>query len=443
MKVGSWGLTSALGGHRATRATVAALVVVAAAVVAFGTGYRSTRALTNDESAWLRKGDTIVHINGPSARYDAVVSDKPNPIADAASDPLEVVQDQGGKVYTADPLTHKVYEIQLDRMTPVPGPNGTSVLAAGKVAYILDRAKRTLTAVNPKTMAPGATIRIPGPITGQAIAPNGTVYIGQSDGSLTIVSHGKAHTAQIAPKHSSLEVTMVGGRPVAVDVTHGRLYPLGANGRPTRSIAVPGGPGQRFEVPPSLPGQQAWLVHGSQLVGIDLAQGRAHTMALPSGHAFGSPVVNAGRVFVPDDTAGQVLQYQTTRQAALPPIAVPAGAPGVHDIEAFAKNGQVWIDNPSSQDAAMVGADGGVRTIDKGTGNDVVNPHARPGPARLASPSAPGQGTGTNAALSGPPTSDPSSLAPATSVAGDAGGFGAATAPGPGPGAGFGGGPPG
>ena len=412
-----------LAGHHATRLTVAAFVVGAVALVGFGTGYRATRALTNDDSAWLRKGDTIVHINGPSARYDAVVADKPVPVAASASDPLEVVQEPDGQVYTADPLTHRVYQIDLDGMTPVPGPNGTSVLAAGNVAYIVDRGNRTLTSVNPRTMAPGATIRIPGEMTGQAIAPSGTAYVGEADGTVTTVTAGKAVTVPVAPRRSALEVTVVGSEPVAVDVTDGRLYPLTPAGRPTLSITIPGGAGQPYQVPTSLPGQEVWLVRGSQLIGIDLATDQAEAASLPSGDTFGSPVVNAGRVFVPDDTAGQVLEFEASGLAALPRIPVPAGASGVRDIEAFARDGEVWVDNPSSEDAAVVNAGGAITTIDKGTGNQVVNPlvpaphrpTAAPARSRAAAAGSPGPGARFPSAASR--SAAPSAPAPATPVA--------------------------
>ena len=357
---------------------MAAFVVGAVALVGFGTGYRATRSLTNDDSAWLRKGDTIVHINGPSARYDAVVSDQPTPVADSASDPLEVAQEPNGHVYTADPVTHRVYEIDLDSMTPIPGPNGTSVLASGQVAYIVNRAES-----NPRLgRSPHHGAGRDHPDSGSDHGPDHRLRWDGLRGPGRRLADDRRrqqgpHCAGRA-RRSSLQVTEVGAQPVAVDVTEGRLYPLTSrrsshlqHHRPRRPRSAGRGPARTAR-----PGR--WLVRGSQLMGIDLANDQAQAVSLPSGHSFGAPVVNAGRVFVPDDTAGQVLEFDATNLAALPPIAVPAGAPAVHDIEAFAKDGEVWIDNPSSQDAAVVSSSGAVTTIDKGTGNQVVNPLAHP-----------------------------------------------------------------
>ena len=99
--------------------------------VAFGAGYKATKSLTNDQSAWLSKGVTIAQVNGPAAREDAVVADQPVALAHAVSDQLEVVQEPDGAVYTADPVTRQVFRIDLTTMTPGPATAGQAVLAAG------------------------------------------------------------------------------------------------------------------------------------------------------------------------------------------------------------------------------------------------------------------------------------------------------------------------
>ena len=85
------------GAGRFGRVSLAGVLVGAVLAVAFGTGYSATRALSSDGSAWLRKGDTIVHINGPSRRFDATVADSPVALAAATSDPLEVVEDPAAR----------------------------------------------------------------------------------------------------------------------------------------------------------------------------------------------------------------------------------------------------------------------------------------------------------------------------------------------------------
>jgi beta-lactam-binding protein with PASTA domain len=380
--------------------------------VAFGTGYTATRALTNDDSAWLRKGDTVVYVNGPSGRFEAVVSDHPVALASSPLDPLEVVQDAAGQVYTADPVTHRVYMVDLDTMTPQPGPAGTAVLANSAGAFVVNSSARTITPVDPQTLAPGAPIKIPGPIASQTLAPDGTAYVGQTDGAVTSVTNGRAHTVRVAPPNASLDVTVVGSQPAAVDVTTGEIYPLNPTpsaGPPTTTIALPGQSGSPVEVEPNLPAGQLWLVRGDNLVSVNLSSAQTQTAGLSSGDQYGAPQVNGDRVYVPDDTAGEVLVFATSDLAQVGTIAVPTGAPGADDIEIVVRDGQVWIDNPTSQDAVVVSPNGTTEKIDKGSGNEVVNPSTPPPHPQPPRPSRPTHPTPPRPSPSPTPPSRPTS----------------------------------
>lgn len=200
---------------------MAGVLVTAVVAVAFGTGFTATRALAGSDGVWMRKGDTVVHINGPSARFDAVVADHPVRLASSAKDPLEVVQTPDGKVYTANPLTGRVYRIDLGTMGPDQGTVGSAVLVSGGKAFLVDPKAGTITPADPQTGAPGKSIRVPGPIASQAIGPDAVAYVGQKDGSVTTVRGGKVHTARVAPPGATIDVSAVGDQPVAVDVTNG------------------------------------------------------------------------------------------------------------------------------------------------------------------------------------------------------------------------------
>lgn len=375
-------------GNRYRRPGLVIVVIAGILAVTFATGYTATRALSGDDSAWLRKGVTIAHINGPSARYDAVVGDHPAQLAASATDPLQVVQEPNGQVYTADPATRKTFRIDLGTMTPEPGPAGTGVLAAGSAVYIVDRAARTVTPVNPQTLAPGRPIPIPAPIASQTIAANGTVYIGQTDGAVTVIKGTQPTTLQVAPQGDPLDVTVVGTQPAAVDLVAGVVYAL-HGGQPSR-FSLPGPAGGPLEVAPNQSDGPMWLVQGDVLASVDLSNGRAPSAPLPAGDHYGAPVTNGGNVYVPDDSAGQVLVFNTTTLAPEPPIAVPPGAPGAPgatSIELIAKDQQVWIDNPTSRDGKLANPNGTVQTVDKGTGDQVVDPNATPAPPTSAPPS--------------------------------------------------------
>ncbi|MBO0729550.1 MAG: PASTA domain-containing protein, partial [Acidimicrobiaceae bacterium] len=389
---------------RHARAGLLVAVVVAVVAAAFGTAYKTTRAVASDDSAWLRKGITIAHINGPSGRDDAVVSTSPQ-LAGSRTDPLEVIQDPSGQVYTADKKTGKVFRINLNDMTPEPGPSGTAVVSGGGKVYVVNARTRTVTPVNPNTLVPGKSIRISAAIESQAAGPDGTVYIGENDGAVTTIDNGRAHTTRVAPSHDPVSVAVVGSSPVAVDPVAGTVRSLSGSQKPIQLPAR----GQ-VEMEANQPAGPLWLVAGStqasagsSLVSVDVNGGRVvNSLGLGTG-AFDAPAVNAGRVYVPDESAGQVRVFGTSpvlQQVST--INVPAGASGDHTIEVVVRGGEVWIDNPTSQFARAVSANGQVQLLNKGTGDQVVNPNAKPAPTRRRTPASPA------AAASAPPHVSPS-----------------------------------
>ena len=380
---------------------MAGVLVVAVVAVAFGTGYSATRALSSDGSAWLRKGDTIVHINGPSLRYDATVADRPVALAAATSDPLEVVQDPGGQVFVADPVSHKVYEIDLSSMEPQPvGQAGSAVLASSGAHYVVAPAKSAVIPFNPRNLALAAPIHIPGGIAGSAIASNGVAYIGSNAGTVTVISGGGAHTAPLGTQSQPIDVTVVGTQPVAIGTTDGQLHLLAPNSPPSKNvISLPGPQGATVAVASALQPGALWLIRGTQLIQVNLATGETQQVTLPLGHTFGPPVANAGDAYVPDETANVVLRY-TPAMSLAQRIAVPPGVRGQTGIEVVVRVGKVWADDPTSSDATIVSPNGTTETANKGTGDGVVSPGGPPRPA-TKSRAATGPGHHSSGAPSG------------------------------------------
>ena len=372
---------------------MAAVLVVAVVGVAFGTGYSATRALSSDGSAWLRKGDTIVHINGPSLRYDATVANRPVALAAAPSDPLEVVQDPSGQVFVADPVSHKVYEIDLSSMAPQPvGQAGSAVLASSGAHYVVAPAKSAVIPFNPQNLALAAPIHIPGGIAGSAIASDGVAYIGSNAGTVTVISGGRAHTAPVGAQSQPIDVTLVGTQPVAIGTTDGQLHLLKPNSPASKNvISLPGPQGATVVLASALQPGSLWLIRGTQLIQVNLATGETQQVTLPLGHTFGPPVANAGDAYVPDDTANVVLRY-TPAMTLAQRIAVPPGVRGQTGIEVVVKDGKVWADDPTSSEATIVSPNGTTETANKGTGDGVVSPGGPPRPVTKRRPAAgPGQ----------------------------------------------------
>jgi hypothetical protein len=381
------------------------------------TAYQSTRLLSGDQSAWLHKGRSIAQINGPSARYEATAADQPVSVAAGATDPLQIVQEADGRVYTVDPRTHRVFRLDLSTMIPQAGPPGTAILASGNHVFILDASRRTLTPVDPRTLAPGRAVRLPGPVASGAITPEGTVYLGGDGGQVYVVKGGKVTTATLTARHAPVEVSAVGGDPVAVVAATGQLFNLGSS-HPV-PLPLPGNPAAPVAMAPGQPAGPVWLVRGDLLVGADVGTGQVQQVTLPVGDSYEPPVANAGKVYVPDATAGNLRVFDAATLAPQPAVSVPAGVPGDHTIEAVVRDGDVWVDNPTSQDGKLVTPAGAVTTIDKGTGDGVVDPNApaagsAPSPAPAAAPT-PAPGPAPHVAGQAGPTLP--SAAPAVPVA--------------------------
>ncbi len=399
------------------RAGLVIVIVAAVMAVAFGTAYKTTRAVAVDDSAWLRKGVTIAHINGPAGREDAVVSDHPQAVAGALGDPLEVVQEPNGQLYTADPRTGKVFRIDLNTMTPQRGPVGTAVLAAGSKVFVVNGSAQTVTAVDPQTLVPGKPVHLPGPVASQAIAPNGTVYVGETDGKVTAVNGGQPQTTQVAPAGDPLSVAVVGSTPIAVDPRAGALHLLAQPAAAPISLPGIGMP----ELDSSQPDGPLWMVLGGRLISVNLANDSVQSVALPAGGRFGPPAANADRVYVPDEAASAVDVYAADDLAPVSTIAVPGGAASQDAIEVVVHGGEVWIDNPTSRDGKMVDPSGAVHLIDKGTGDEVVDPNAPAHPAAPPTQSAAETTTSSPAAsvqpVAAPPAwQQPPVIGPAPSV---------------------------
>lgn len=375
---------------------MAGVLVLGVLALAFGTGYTATQAVSNDDSAWLQKGDTVVQINGPSARFDAVVANQPVSLAAQINDRLEVIEDPNGQVYVADPSSHDVYQIDLSTMEPESlGSPGTSVLAAASSHYVVDAPSGTVREFDPKTLALAAPLKIPGGIASSAVAPSGTAYIGSDNGSVTEITGDKASTFPIASRGQQMDVSVVGSQPVAVDVTDGQLHLLsntGASNGPI--ISLPGVSGSTVELSPSLSAGNLWLIRGTELEQVNLSTTQTSVAQLSTTDVYGAPVSNAGDAYVPDETANKVIVYDPL-MGSLKTVSVPSGRAGAEGLELEVRDGAVWVDDPTSSEATVISANGSSKTVQKGTGDGVVAPgssskpkSSKPNPPKKTPPTA-------------------------------------------------------
>jgi hypothetical protein len=390
---------------RYSRPILAGVLVLAVVGAALGTGYATTKAVAGDDSAWLQKGDTVVQINGPSGRVDAVVANHPVALAANLKNQLEVIEDPNGQVYVADASSHHVYEIDLNTMEPQSlGSPGTAVLAAADAHYVVDASSGVVRQFDPQTLALSAPLTIPGGIASSAIAPNGAAYIGSNNGSITEVSNGRPQTFNIAGKGQQMDVSVVGSRPVAVDVTDGQVHLLSNTGATNGPIiSLPGITGSTVEVASSLSAGNLWLIRGTQLEQVNLSTTQTSVVSLPHDDDYGAPVTNDGDAYVPDETANTVLVYDPL-MGLLKTVSIPSGRAGMDGIELVVRDGAVWADDPSSSEATVISSNGSTETVEKGTGDGVVAPGTgTPKAAKHPTAKPPAKSAGTHSPTPPPP----------------------------------------
>jgi outer membrane protein assembly factor BamB len=361
------------------RTTVALPLAVAVLLVSFGTGYRSSKVVQHDGSAWLAKGRTAAHVNGETGRSDAEVA------RDLATgrQRLEVVQTPSGEVYAVNHDTGTVTRIDTATMRPAatrkhPASSGeVEVVAGGRSTYVVDRRQGKVHQVDPKTLAPMRTVDLPGGIAGAVVDGTGTCWALEGRrGRVRRIVDGHAASEVDVGADQGARLTLVGDRPVVVKPASGEIVALDGD-RAATPVRLPAPPGERIQVSlPASSGSTAWVALGErgELVGVDLDSGRSRSVGLVGRQdqggvrpAFGPPVAAGGRVYVPDYTNRVVRVVEAGNMRRLPNVPVP----GRGEFELFHRNGKVWINDPYRQEGTVIGSDGRPSPFDKGPGHGV------------------------------------------------------------------------
>lgn len=353
--------------------------------VSLGTGYQASKPLLTDGSAWLTKGRTLAHVNAAAGRAEAAV--EPELARDLAEDgstafetaampdgTLVVVNRDTNEVSTVDPGT-----MQATTSPPMAGePGDIGVQAAGDQLYLVDAALGQVQLIDPVTRQP----RGQGPVAVEKLA--GTVVDGS--GSLWVLDEAKRTLrrvrrgvpdapVQLPSPGGRLRLTSVGGNPVVIDAGRQTVQRLvAATGILQDPVTLDGARPDRplLANQPGAPGSMAWLVvpETGALVGADLDSRRSFSVTGigPEGGSFEAPVVNGSRVFVVEASHHVVKVVDAGSRTVIDTFTVPGQS---RRLEVFAKDGEVWLNDPLAREATIVGADGKRRRIDKGTGNGV------------------------------------------------------------------------
>ncbi|MGC9538341.1 hypothetical protein [Streptomyces sp. UG1] len=412
--------------------------------LAVGAGASDTRPRIADIGAWLAssaKGE-VVHAHGLTGEVEgrAVLP------AGMAGHPVSVAQD-GDTTLVLDERTGRVVRIDAAQLTAAQsadyGAAGLQLVSGGAYAYVVDPAKGTVQRIDPAmTTAKGASVELGGKPGAAVVDGDGTLWVPLPDkGTVVPFVEGRKGTAvKVAEAGHELALTLADGRPVVTDGTTAAMTVLsvrGVQGSFELGGAFAGADPADVLVPTDTDGSAVPVLaaNSGELVVVDVRSRQTTRARVPAqGHDLGAPQLLGKRVYIPDESTGSLLVYDTSLSALTEPVRVTDGA---GELELFVRDGLLWVNDQDGAAAAVIDAEGEVRRIGK---YETDAPSARKPGDEPVENSVP---TGPPAAPQVPPRTDvPGATAPPVSGAGAPSGGASGSpsgspsteAPGPGPG---------
>lgn len=352
------------------RVAVGVIVTVLLSVVTFavGKGVAAMTTRAHPGNVWLRTvpRGTLTLVDGVTGRVSAGLT-----LPGAAGHELQISQ-QGAAILVYDPATGVLTRINTGTLTAgasratVPG---VALVAGATAAYLVDYGAATAQRIDLNTLSgSGPIIRLGGQIGQAGVDAAGTLWLPRADtGQAIPVTGGQVGVpVAVAPARSDLSVSIVGGKPVVVDGTHGKVSLVSGTGVAWTGSLPQGG--VQWVVPPTQAGGLLPLVgtaqHVLDLIDLDHRQVQAVPLGPGSSDQLGAPVANGGRVYIPDYSTGRVLNYNAAGGAWDPSFPV-TGKP--EPFDAVAKDGVVYFNNPDGPQTIVVGGDGKPTPLDKYT----------------------------------------------------------------------------
>ncbi|MFI6009566.1 YncE family protein [Streptomyces sp. NPDC051243] len=349
--------------------------------LAVGAGASGTRPRLADIGAWLvssEKGE-VAHAHGLTGAVDGRVVLP----AGMAGHPVSVARD-GDTTLVLDERTGRVVRIDTAQLTAEQsadyGAAGLQLLSGGAYAYVVGPAQGTVQRIDPARTTPeGPPVELGGRPGAAVVDGDGTLWVPMPDeGTVVPFVEGRRGTAiEVADAGHDLTLTVAGGRPVVTDRTAAAMKTLTVTGvRGTFGLgdAIAGADPADVLVPATTDGSAVpVLAAGSgELVVVDVrSRGTTHARVPVAGQGPGAPQLLGKRVYLPDESTGRLLVYDTSLSAPAEPVPVTDGA---GELELFVRDGLLWVNDQDGAAAAVIDADGEVRRIGK-YGTDV--PSAR------------------------------------------------------------------
>lgn len=345
--------------------------VLAIAAAVYGVGVASAQYRLADVGGWLTatsKG-LVVHVNGPAAKVDG----KAGVISQMRGHNIKIVQD-GATVLIVDLDTGVVSRLdpsQLDIGQSRSLGRGIQVLAGAGKAYTVDSVKGVVQQIDPVNLTPvGASAALP-PVVGQAgIDGEGTLWAPvPQKGELAAFKDGALRPpVKVGEPGDDLALTVAAGRPVVIDSTAATATVVEPSGSPL-TVSLPttvrrAGRGGVL-APAHTDGKTVpLLVPGTgSLVTVDTDTGRYSSTRLPMPeHRYRPPQMLGAKVYIPDQTAGALIVYDSAANRFDRPIPV-TNRPSRLDV--FVKDGLLWANDPSGPRAVVIDREGVHKNVNK------------------------------------------------------------------------------
>lgn len=334
------------------------VLVVAAAV--YGVGVASAQYRLADVGAWLaaKSRGMVVHVNGPAAKVDG----KTDLVPQMRGHNIKIVQD-GATILIVDLDTGVVSRLDPSQLSIGQSRSlgqGIQVLAGSGKAYTVDSVKGVVQQIDPVGLTPvGPSASLP-PVLGQAgIDGKGTLWVPVSrKGEVSAFRDGALQPpVKVGEPGGDLALTIAAGDPVVIDSTAATATAVRPSGSPVE-ISLPttvrrSGRGGVL-VPAHTEGRIVpLLVPGTgSLVTVDTGTGRYTSARLPMPrHRYRPPQVLGAKVYIPDETAGALIVYDSAANRFDRPIPVTNRG---SRLDVFVKDGMLWANDPESPHAVVV-----------------------------------------------------------------------------------------
>ncbi|RJL34111.1 fibronectin type III domain-containing protein [Bailinhaonella thermotolerans] len=373
------------GTDRRTGIIAAAVAcALAAAAVAFGVGISNATPRLSDIGAWLLShGKGVSHVNGLSGAVDGRIE----LVSAKSSAGMKVVQ-EGASVLLVDESTGTVSRIDPTQLSVVqtrrfPAEKIQVVIGSG-AAYAIDL-KGSVQQIDAASLEKvGAPVALPGPLGLGGVDDAGRLWVpAPATGQLVPIQAGRpAQPVTVGEPRDRLSLTMAAGQPVVTNTSQSFSTLIAKDGRQVK-INLPAevreAPGAGVLVPVTTEGPVVPVLApaAGKLVMVDTATGASmHANVDVTGRKVGAPQALGRRVYIPDQSSGRLLVYDTAARKMVEELPV-SGRGGTMDV--FVKDGLLWANDPKGEKAVVVDSEGRSRGVEK-------DDEDAPGPTRTAPP---------------------------------------------------------